>query len=296
MKIAIFISGPIRYSGLVHQRLSQLLSDLNPEFFFHLWKSDLGNKIRNGYESDWQQIPQLPKSKVCLFHDPYSQDFFKEPIGIHVNTHSSVNSVIGMFLGLSQLCAVFKTIPDFDAFTHILRVRTDCAFTCDNLSELLLKDPEAVVMAHDAGIPAEGWVSDHVMCAPVPLFLRIYEMAGIGDIYEAFERGMRNPEKMLKHLLDTRLPGRTRIVETIHRYRHYQLIYSPPRPTDAPWVRELIDAGRMPELFLEPEKHRVVDQDEFTVADQAANWAPASDPFKSRLKNILRRLKHRFLK
>jgi hypothetical protein len=294
-RVAVFVSGPVRYAGLVQERLAAILRPRNPAFFFHLWKADLGNKIRRGYESDWRELPPRADTKVCVFHEPYDLAFYTPRIGAEANTHSTVNAVMGMFLGLSQLCAVFRTLPDREEFTHILRVRSDCAFTSDQLAGLLARDSDAVILSHDAGLPKEGWVSDHVLCAPADLFLKIFEIQGIADLYEAFERGQRNPEKMLKHLLDSRLPKSTRLVETIERYRHYQLVYSPPRPTDAPWVQELVEGGRMEELFLRPEKFRSVEQDEAIVADQATNWAPARDPFRNPFINWLRTLKKRVL-
>ncbi len=295
-RIAIFVSGPVRYAGLVQTRLSALLAERNPAFFFHLWKSDLGNKQRQGFESDWRELPPRAETKVCLFHDPYDEDFYAKRIGKEVNTHSTVNAVMGMFLGLAQLCAVFRALPDRATFSHVLRVRSDCAFTSDDLASVLARDAEAVLLARDVGLPKEGWVSDHVLYAPAETFLKIFSIERVEELYEAFDRGQRNPEKTLKHLLDTRLPAETRVLEVIERYRHYHLVYAPPRPTDVPWTRELIEQGRFEDLFLRPGAFRRAEEEVAVCADQAQNWSAARDPFRNPWMNQLRRLRQRFFR
>jgi hypothetical protein len=290
-RFAIFLSGPLRYTDLVQKRLAHLLKEKKPEFFVHVWKSDRGNKVRDGYESDWYELSKRSDTKISVLHEPYDVPFYASRIGTKVNTHSSVNSIIGMFLGLSQLCQLFRSLPDRDQYSHILRVRTDCAFTGVDFADLLRKNEDSVVISSDAGIPTDGWACDHFLCAPAETFLKIYTFQDIHDIYRAFECGQRNPEKTLWYLLNTRLTPTTRIVPAVQRYHDYQIVYSPPRPTDPEWLQKLVHDGRFEEIFLEPETYRCVDEDKLIAEDQAANWAPKKDPFKSPLINKLRQFR-----
>jgi hypothetical protein len=291
-KIAVFISGPIRFVDLVRQNLELRLAGVEHDYFYHLWLQDLSNKPREGYQSSATDLLAQKNTKTLLFQQPYSISFYESSIGSQVNTHSSVNAVIGMFLGLAQLCDVFRSLPDRAEYTHILRIRTDCALTGNEFVELLHPSDDTVTISVDPGLPREGWVSDHLLFAPADLFLQVYQQSSIHDLYDAFAKGQRNPEKILRHLLDTRLPDGVRINPAILRYRHYQIVYSPPRPTDQPWIQALIRAQVIPELFLAYAKYRQDEEDNAALGEQE-RLAPKNDLYRAPWVNWLRSWKRR---
>ena len=293
-KIAIFISGPIRFVDLVRKNLEQRFEGVAHDFFYHLWMQDLGNKVRVGYQSDPVALLGLPTTKSVIFHQPYSASFFEKTIGTQVNTHSSVNAVVGMYLALTQLCNAFSALPDRSEYTHILRIRTDCAVTENEFLARLDFSPNTVTLSFDSGLPTDGWVSDHLLFAPADLFLLIYQQSEIEDIYRAFEAAQRNPEKMLKHLLDVRLPKGTRLNPSIRRYLHYQIVYSPVRPKDQAWVRALVESGKVTEVFIEFNTHRRREEDLRTLDEHAAS-SPRRDPYGNSWLNRLRNWKKFFI-
>ena len=48
-RIAILMSGPVRYVELVTRRLDALLAGLDHDFFYHLWQDDTTKKRRVGF-------------------------------------------------------------------------------------------------------------------------------------------------------------------------------------------------------------------------------------------------------
>ena len=298
-KIAVFMSGPSRYVDLVHRNLEQRLSGVAVDYFYHLWTEDLGNKIRGGYSADLSYILAHPSTKVMVHHKPYSLDFYRGRFGVHVNTHSTANAIIGMFLGISQLCAIFSQLPDRGEYSHILRIRTDCVILNSGFWELLQSHADSVLVSSDSATPPKGWVCDHMMFAPASLFLNVYRFNAIDEVYDAIERGQRNPEKTLFEMLKERVSASHQVVGSLTRYVDYQIVYSPPRKTDSAWMRALIDAGRMRELFLETDTFRRLDEDLACVMDQSENWRPTGDPYGNKFKNklsvLVRRIKGLFL-
>ncbi len=252
---------------------------------------DLGNKPRRGYQSDPSSLSADPRTKLLLWHQPYSQDFFRAKIGTHVNTNSTANAVLGMYLGLAQLCHLFEMLPDRTEYTHILRMRTDCAVMCPDFTGLLSPGQDVVTISHEPGMH-EGWCSDHILFASRETFLRIFALNDIKELYAIFDRAARNPEKMLYYLIHTRSGLPLKKVEAIERFRDYQIVYSPPRTTDQPWLRAMIEEGLLPELFWEPEKYRRVDEDAALLAEREAAAQPR-DPYSNPVRNFLRYLKQR---
>jgi hypothetical protein len=132
-KLAIIICGPYRYLDLVLKRLHSLLDNrIEYDFFIHIWKEDLGNKVRESSLNNLSAIYHDNKTKVFIQQAPYSLDEISSAIGSKINTHSPVNAIIGMFYSVSMMCSIIKQLPDFDKYTHIFRIRTDIIILDDN--------------------------------------------------------------------------------------------------------------------------------------------------------------------
>ena len=50
-KIAVFVSGPMRFVDLLNISLNDVLSNIEYDCFYHIWTDDFGNKIRTGYSA-----------------------------------------------------------------------------------------------------------------------------------------------------------------------------------------------------------------------------------------------------
>jgi hypothetical protein len=156
---------------------------------------------------------------------------------------------------------------------------------------MLRLDEEVVVLGKDHGLSA-AWVSDHLLCAPTEDFLKLFSFSSIEEFYEAFHAGQRNPEKIMKHLLTTRLPAGRQIVDGPVRFRDYQIIYLPARVGEQPWLMKLLQEGNIEKLFLEPEKHARQEEND-ALLREGVEVAPKTDPYASKWRNSLRNWKHR---
>ena len=253
-KIAVFTSGPPRYVNLVTERLNRVLSDVDWDVFIHLWKIDTGNKIRANSIFDYTKLVDNPKVKVIMVQNPYDDTVYKKRIGTKINTHSPTFAIMGMFLGVNFLSNFLELLPDYNSYTHILRLRTDCAILNDNFLNLLDFDKKVVTVSECYHIPSV-WISDQIMFSTVENFYYLWKFKDMNDIYDAFKKGLRNPEKTLEWRFTRDKSKKLRLNPSIIQYKDFQNVYSPPKAGEPEWVNKLIEAKKFRQLFLEPQKY-----------------------------------------
>jgi ADP-heptose:LPS heptosyltransferase/glycosyltransferase involved in cell wall biosynthesis/predicted O-methyltransferase YrrM len=247
-KIAVLISGPIRYVTLVNRRLKTILKDCEYDCFYHLWSADLGNKIRAETPGDYAELKEHPRTKVLMVQSPYSEDSFAGTIGVETGSNSSINATMGMFFSVSLLCNTLQQLPDFEDYKYVLRLRTDCAILNDDFVSLLDLDPNVLTVSKSYFVRDE-WISDHICFGSVDSFFRLWRYSGMNQIYEAYQAGERNPEVALLRRYQRNLAG-VRLNPSIIRFRDYHIVYYPTRDCDPECINRAINEGGMEAFFL----------------------------------------------
>lgn len=256
MKIAVFMSGPIRYADLVRQNLARSLGSLDYDIFYHVWKEDLGNKIRAGCLDNYGNLPMDIKTKMFIIQDPYSEEFYKKYVGVKTNSNSTINATMGMFLAVNVLCSAFKKIPDSKEYTHILRIRTDCSLLSKDFYKLLDNEENVINICENPN-SSKFSLGDHLFFAPRKLFLDMWSFNNMEEIYEYYKKSNRQPERTVRYMYDKRINKEITLKKNILRYKDYQIIYSPAKEDDPEWVKEIITSGNYKEIFLNPEKYNI---------------------------------------
>lgn len=226
-KIAVFICGPVRYATLVNERLETVLKDYDYDCFFHLWKSDLGNKVRRGWESDYTELFAHPRAKVVVMQSPYSEDDFEDKIGTKTNSGSTINATMGMFFSVNALCHYLRQLPDFDEYKYILRLRTDLAILNDDFASLLSFEPNVLTVVRSSITP-EYRISDQICFGSIGSFFKIWAFEDMEDIYEAYRKGFRSPERTVA-LRYKQWAKDMHLHQGIVKFRDYHIVRFPPR-------------------------------------------------------------------
>jgi len=257
-KIAVFICGPVRYVTLVNERLETVLKDYDYDCFFHLWKADLGNKVRQGPESDHRELFDHPRSKVVIMQTPYSEDDFKDRIGTKTNSGSTINATMGMFFSVNVLCHYLKQLPDFDQYKYILRLRTDLAILNDDFASLLSFEPDVLTIVNTGALPV-NWISDHICFGPVEQFFKLWFYEDMNGVYEAYRNGIRSPERMLAFQY-SRHAKNIVLNQPIMNFLDYHVVHFPPIDKRKSWaspesIRKALNTAGVEEFFRSPHKH-----------------------------------------
>jgi len=252
-EIAVFISGPIRYVTLVNERLETVLKDCQYDCFFHLWKADLGNKVHRLWQSDYRELYEHPRAKVVVMQSPYSQEDFKDTIGIETASGSTINATMGMFFSVNLLCHYLKQLPDFEQYRYILRLRTDCAIINDNFVSLLDFRPDVLTVNVHTHI-RKNWISDHICFGSVEQFFKLWLYEGMQEIYDAYEAGERFPELTLVHRYRSRLKG-VKLNPSIKLFRDYHSVCFPPRGHEPKCIIDALNNAGLKNFFKNPSKY-----------------------------------------
>ena len=247
-KIAVLISGPVRYVTLVNQRLHTILRDCEYDCFYHLWSADLGNKKRAGAQTDYTVLYTHPRTKVLIVQTPYSEDSFADTIGIETGSNSTINATMGMFFSVSLLCNYLKHLPDLENYTYVLRLRTDCAILNDDFLSLLDPDLNVLTTAKSYFIQDE-WISDHICFGSIENFFKLWCYPGMNQIYEAYKTGDRNPEVTLLRRYQQNLTS-VPLNPSIIRFRDYHIVYYPTRDCDPECINRAINNAGIENFFL----------------------------------------------
>jgi hypothetical protein len=248
MKLAVFVSGPPRYTHLVLRQLRNGLAAWRPHFLVHLWKEDSGPKKRENRVFAPAEIAAAEDVELLLQHRGFGPETYLDRLGDRSNSGSPVHTTMGMFLAVNQLCHLLATSPDCHEYTHILRIRTDCALL--NWDRFLPPDDlgSCVWISRNPGLP-QGWSSDHLCLADRENFFRIWKYPKMAEIERRYLEARRNPERMLgRRMREVEIQGAV-VEERFHRYLHYQIVYGEVRDTDPQWVRQCIREDRVESIF-----------------------------------------------
>ena len=228
----------------MQKSLNRILGDISYDVFFYLWKEDLGNKTRKESQKKYELLLSNPRTKAFLLADPYEEKDYVNSVGVSTNSNSSINATMGMFLSMSILSNYLELLPDKDEYTHIFRLRTDClVFDC--LEDKIKKNQNKVLVSNNFFVPPD-WISDHIMIAPKSLFYSFWRFTNMNDIFKAYKKGKRIPEKTLQHLAKT---NRNIPIKLLNRGVDYHIIYTPPRETDPAFIQKAINEHGVEYLF-----------------------------------------------
>ncbi|MEM6231171.1 hypothetical protein [Shewanella scandinavica] len=248
MKCAIFVSGPIRYCDEVILQIRSLFEkysdNITFEFFIHLWISDDSNKARRDESSIQDVLNLLPNIRSLTFEQPLNSVNLNSKYGSWTDTHSDFSSIVGMFVAINKLISVLKKQDDYEEYTHILRLRTDCCFLIkDGLLDNIDFKSNKVYLADNPLISNE-WVSDHIMFTKKEKFFSVWEYKSLSKFIKTFSKHARNPEFYLK----TKIPKNDRVLKW-KRYLDYHIVYRPNKNTDPVVLNNILDAHGVKYLF-----------------------------------------------
>ena len=252
-KTAVFVAGPYRYVDLVNRQLERIFKNRPYDCFYHMWIQDLGNKQRASEHCDLERLREHPRTKALILSQPYSEDDFRDSIGIHTDSNSKINASMGMFISMSILCNFLEQLPDFKAYGFILRMRTDCAILHENFVEKLIFDHRTLTVSRNYWIPTH-WLSDHIHFGCKDIFFSIWKHDAIEGIYHAYTRGKRNPERTLARLFSD-IKKNARLNPSLLRYTDYHIVHDPPKADEPEWIAKAISAGGVPGLFNDPAQY-----------------------------------------
>jgi len=246
-KTAIFISGPIRYVSLVSKRVDAVFKKYEYDCFYHLWKDDLGNKIRHGETDDYRKLEKRPRTKAFILQEPYSEQDFADSIGTETGSHSSINASMGMFFSVNLLCHYLKQLPDVKNYKYILRLRTDCAILNDKFADLLDGSSKTLTFAKNC-YNRNSVLCDHICFGDVESFFRLWCFEDMTAVYDAYSKSKRHPEAVLRDRFMTEMTD-VRFLESIRRFEGYHIVYSPPQEMDPKTINDVLNQRGVSNFF-----------------------------------------------
>ncbi len=264
-KIAIFICGPVRYAVYVNRSIERIFSGYDYDCFYHIWKEDLGNKVRAGEVKDLEEIERHPRTKVFIRQEPYRVEDFADSIGTESKTNSSVNALMGMFCSVNLLCHYLEQLPDFSAYRYILRLRTDCAIFHPDFPSLLDTSKETLTVSRNC-FSRVTEICDHICFGRVEDFFSLWRFANMQEVYKTYQEGERNTDLALLRRIQKN-PG-IRICGNIVRFRDYHIVYFPTRDSDPKSISDAINKYGMEEFFRHPRR----DLDFGAIGRFVAEW------------------------
>jgi hypothetical protein len=253
-KVAVLVAGPFRYAHLVLLNLEAYLREIDFDAFFHIWKTDLGNKRRTDEAWLVEDLLSNARTKAVILAEPLPESFYSSTIGTETCSNSTINATMGMFYSMSTLCSYLQQQPNLTEYSHCLRMRTDCAIISPRFVDKLDFDPQVLTVAKSFDIP-HGWISDFITFGARRPFFDLWHHPTIDSIYKAYRRGRRNPERTLAFLARKRLRG-IKISETLVQRDDFTIVYSPPPAHEPLWIRETISEHGTEALFVNPERFR----------------------------------------
>jgi len=243
MKIAVFLSGPIRYADRVINKIESLNPTFDFDFFVHLWEDDKTDKARIGTSNLMGLIDNPMKVKSLTIEKALDMESIVDKYGEWTDTHSHVSSMFGMFSAINKLIKILSADIDYEAYTHVLRLRTDVALLGDDFFNNIDFKNDYIYIAKNFVIN-DTWISDHIMLAKVKTFRKIWEYKNFYSFEKKFSYYARNPEFYLKHKVSTR-----NLVNKWVRYEDYHIVYNPVKDSDPELFKEVYDAGGIEALF-----------------------------------------------
>jgi len=250
--IAIFIAGPYRYLDHMVAQIDDILEGYNYEYsyFIHSWKTDKGNKKR---DIDSQNIGALvanKRAKIFISEDGVSEralnsyGYFSRPKNGPADhtPASSINATYGMFYSMRMLMSNLEGLLDSDAYTHVLRLRSDIVLLNKDLLPSLFNKQKGVYVAHNHLLGNDYMrLCDHIWYSTINDFKKIWCWR-FSSIYRLHKISGRSPETTLGLMKIISIPL-VRPNKIILRDVDYHVIYTPSRNYDPEW-RKLIDKVR----------------------------------------------------
>lgn len=246
-KIAVLICGPERFLPLVIENLKTTLSDYDYDNFIFMWDEDKDNRAVN--TSSDNLLLYKKNSKVFILHKPFDEEGINHKYGKEVLGHSNKKAMLGMFYSISSLCKQLKMSPDFDEYSHILRVRTDNLFFDSNF----LKDYNCndILVPDNPMIPS-SWISDHIMLCKKNDFYKIWYFSSINNLNFLFKLSSSNPELLLKFRCYFLL---RKINKKFKRYQDYHIVYTS-NDSEPEYMKEIM-LGNVESVFtLHPDLNK----------------------------------------
>lgn len=270
-KIAIFICGPVRYVTYVCRMIDRVFQGYEYDCFYHLWKADLGNKVRGGEVSDLEEIEKHPRTKVLIRQEPYCVEDFAKAIGTESGSNSSINALMGMFFSVNLLCHYLEQLPDFATYRYILRLRTDCAIFHPEFPSLL-DESKGTLTVSKSCFTRVTELCDHICFGQVEDFFSLWRFANMQEIYKAYQEGERNPDLTLLRRIQKN-PG-IRIGGNIVRFRDYHIVYFPTRDCDPKTISDAINQHGLEEFFRHSRRDLDFEAIRRFVAEWELKWQP----------------------
>ncbi len=237
-KIAIILSGPWRYVDKVIDNIDSLIGkDIDYDFFIHLWKEDLGNKKRIEDKYNYERVIFNNHVKNISWEKPNTKEEVSEIYGEWTGCHSTINAMTGMFSSINTTLNVIESIFDRSDYTHVLRIRTDVIFFGKILSKDMLN--ECIYVSENPLLP-KGWISDHIMLAPIEKFKNIWRFSEFDSFIKDFDESERNPEKYLERKIQSLKYDVCINNEHWVRYLDYHIIYNPAKDNDPEFIKNIM--------------------------------------------------------
>ncbi|WP_163130239.1 hypothetical protein [Agarivorans sp. Alg241-V36] len=225
-RIAIFITGPLRYIDKVIKSLEKYREALNFDIFVHVWKEDNSNKKRVD-EADLNRIFELSQKIHTLIVDtPPSNEYIAQQYGDWTDTHSTAGAMFSMFSAINKLIQSLESDPCGNKYTHILRIRTDVAILNKDFFSGIDWESNKIYTS-DNKVIQPAWISDHLMLAKAKEFKKIWKFDNFQNFERAFSNKARNPEFFLKFRIKHK-----DLVKHWIRYLDYHVVYNPPKKAD----------------------------------------------------------------
>ncbi|TEW55753.1 hypothetical protein E2R68_05100 [Psychromonas sp. RZ22] len=243
MKIAVFLSGPIRYADKVINKIESLNTKYDFDFFVHIWAEDKTSKARDGASKVMDLIDNPTKIKALIIEEAIDMEEIVKKYGAWTDTHSHVSSMFGMFCAINKLINVLSTDVNYDTYTHILRLRTDVALFGDDFFDGIDFNSNKVYVAKNY-IINDTWVSDHIMLAKNKTFKKIWGYKNFKAFEKNFSYYARNPEFFLKHKVNKK-----QLVNKWLRYENYQIVYNPIKESDPDTFNKLQKSEGVDAIF-----------------------------------------------
>jgi len=245
-RIAIFICGPVRYAVYVCRMIDRIFQGYSYDCFYHLWKKDLGNKVRTSEVYDLKEIENNPRTKVLICQEPYCVDDFAEYIGPQSGSKSSVNATMGMFFSVNLLCHYLEQLPDFSKYRYILRLRTDCVIIHPDFPSLLDGAENTLTVGKNYYITDET-LCDHICFGRLNSFFSLWRFKSMNEIYKYYLKANRYPELMLGQRL--RENPDIHINDKLIRFCDYHIIYFPPSENDPAAIANFLNTHGVEALY-----------------------------------------------
>ena len=221
MRLAILVAGPIRYVDYVLNSIES--STIDFDIFVYLWIEEKGNKKRSRTIANYDTILSIENVEKVVFSKPLDETMINKKFGQKSNSNSRVYNTVSMFMSLSEIMEVVKSVHREKRYSHVLRLRTDQAVNKSlmPLVESCMKDM-TFTTSFNPKIP-ETWVSDHIILAPFNQFINIFSWENLADLKYWYAKSNRNPEALIARKMVKSDLQQSRV---FRRGSHYEIVYS----------------------------------------------------------------------